>query len=151
MENFESLEIGDSIMSDWAQIISDALDILKFDGAVQDTLAELRRKWSGQIPALLEERFDTLGIQYMKLPHEMGVAALGQELSTFGWALYDLDEEVVSVCPDSSGRTQQMGTLLQKAGAILPPDETARAKMGRPCQGAGPWEADALRGIHTPR
>ena len=68
-------------------------DILKFDGAVQDTLAELRRKWSGQIPALLEERFDTLGIQYMKLPHEMGVAALGQELSTFGWALYDLDEE----------------------------------------------------------
>ena len=21
--------------------------------------------------------------------------------------------------------------------------------MGRPCQGAGPWEADALRGIHT--
>ncbi len=29
------------------------------------------------------------------------------------------------------------------------PDETARAKMGRPCQGAGPWEADALRGIHT--
>ena len=93
MESFESLEIGDSIMSDWAQIISDALDILKFDGAVQDTLAELRRKWSGQIPALLEERFDTLGIQYMKLPHEMGVAALGQELSTFGWALYDLDEE----------------------------------------------------------
>ena len=29
-------------MPDWAQIISDALDILKFDGAVQDTLAELR-------------------------------------------------------------------------------------------------------------
>ena len=42
-------------MPDWAQIISDALDILKFDGAVQDTLAELRRKWSGQIPALLDE------------------------------------------------------------------------------------------------
>ena len=29
-------------MPDWAQIIDDALDILKFDGAVQDTLAELR-------------------------------------------------------------------------------------------------------------
>lgn len=29
-------------MPDWAQIISNALDILKFDGAVQDTLAELR-------------------------------------------------------------------------------------------------------------
>ncbi len=34
-------------MPDWAQIITDALDILKFDGAVQDTLAELRKKWSG--------------------------------------------------------------------------------------------------------
>lgn len=31
-------------MPDWAQIIFDALDILKFDGAVQDTLAELREK-----------------------------------------------------------------------------------------------------------
>ena len=80
-------------MAEFKQIIDDALDILKFDGAVQDTLAELREKWGAQVPALLDE--------------------------------------------------------LQKAGAILPPDETARAKMGRPCQGAGPWEADALRGIHT--
>ena len=31
-------------MPDWAQTRSDALDILKFDGAVQDTLAELREK-----------------------------------------------------------------------------------------------------------
>ena len=56
-------------MPDWAQIISDALDILKFDGAVQDTLAELRGKWGAQVPALLDERFDAIGIQYMKLPH----------------------------------------------------------------------------------
>lgn len=80
-------------MPDWAQIISDALDILKFDGAVQDTLAELRGKWGAQVPALLDERFDTIGIQYMKLPHEKGAAALGQELSAFGWALYNLDDE----------------------------------------------------------
>ena len=59
-------------MPDWAQIISDALDILKFDGAVQDTLAEFRRKWGAQVPALLDERFDAIGIQYMKLPHEKG-------------------------------------------------------------------------------
>ena len=65
-------------MPDWAQIISDALDILKFDGAVQDTLAELRGKWGAQVPALLDERFDAIGIQYMKLPHEKGAAALGQ-------------------------------------------------------------------------
>lgn len=58
-------------------------------------------------------------------------------------------ESIVSVCLDPRGRTQRMGTLLQKAGAILSPDETARTKMGRPCQGAGPWKANALRGIHT--
>ena len=80
-------------MPDWAQIISNALDILKFDGAVQDTLAELRRKWGAQVPALMDERFDVVGVQYMKLPHEKGAAALGQELSAFGWALYNLDDE----------------------------------------------------------
>ena len=71
----------------------DALDILKFDGAVQDTLAELRRKWGARVPALLDERFDAVGVQYMRLPHEKGAAALGQELSAFGWALYNLDKE----------------------------------------------------------
>ena len=80
-------------MAEFKQIIDDALDILKFDGAVQDTLAELRGKWGAQVPALLDERFDAIGIQYMKLPHEKGAAALGQELSAFGWALYNLDDE----------------------------------------------------------
>ena len=80
-------------MPDWAQIIFDALDILKFDGAVQDTLAELREKWGAQVPALLDERFDVVGVQYMKLSHEKGAVALGQELSAFGWALYNLDDE----------------------------------------------------------
>ena len=74
-------------MPDWAQIISDALDILKFDGAVQDTLAELRGKWGAQVPALLDERFDAIGIQYMKLPHEKGAAALGPGRVSFGWGV----------------------------------------------------------------
>ena len=80
-------------MAEFKQIIEDALDILKFDGAVQDTLAELRRIWAAQVPALLEERLDMVAVQYMRLPHEKGVAALGQELSAFGWALYNLDDE----------------------------------------------------------
>ena len=79
-------------MLNFAEQIADALDILKFDGAVQDTLAELRRKWGAQVPALLEERLDTVAAQYMRLPHEKGAAALGQELSAFGWALYNLDD-----------------------------------------------------------
>ena len=80
-------------MSNFAELITDALDILKYDGAVQDTLAELRRKWGAQVPELLEERLDAVGVQYMSLPHEEGAAALGQELSVFGWALYNLDGE----------------------------------------------------------
>ena len=80
-------------MSNFAELTADALDILRFDGAVQDTLAELRRKWGAQVPVLLDGRFDAVGVQYMKQPHEKGVAALGQELSAFGWALYDLDGE----------------------------------------------------------
>ena len=59
-------------MAEFKQIIDDALDILKFDGAVQDTLAELREKWGAQVPALLDERFDVVGVQYMKLSHEKG-------------------------------------------------------------------------------
>lgn len=46
-------------MSDLKEIIANALDILKYDGAVQDTLAEFREKWGVQIPILMEERFDT--------------------------------------------------------------------------------------------
>ena len=52
-------------MSNFAELIAAALDLLKYDGAVQDTLAELRKKWGAQVPALLEERFDAVGVQYM--------------------------------------------------------------------------------------
>ncbi len=55
-------------MPDWAQIIFDALDILKFDGAVQDTLAELRDKWVSHVPAHLDARFDVVAVQYFLMP-----------------------------------------------------------------------------------
>lgn len=64
-------------MLNFAEQIADALDILKFDGAVQDTLAELRGKWGAQVPALLDERFDAVGVQYMKLSHEKGGGGVG--------------------------------------------------------------------------
>ena len=50
-------------MEEFKHIIENALDILKFDGAVQDTLARLREKWGPQVPALLDERFDAVGVQ----------------------------------------------------------------------------------------
>ena len=65
-------------MPDWAQIISDALDILKFDGAVQDDSGGTARKiGAAQVPALLDERFDAVGVQYMKLSHEKGQGGIG--------------------------------------------------------------------------
>ena len=137
-------------MSNFAERIEDALDILKFDGAVQDTLAELRRKWGSQVPTLLDERLDTVAVQYMKLPHEKGAAALGQELSVFGWALYNLDDEdeyLFVLIPEKE--RSELERYCKKTGAILSPDETTRTKMGRPCQGARSWGVDALRGIYS--
>ena len=69
-----------------------ALDILAFDGDVRDTLAEFRRAWGQRVPALLGERFEAVSLQYMPLPHEQGVQALGQELTAWGWGLYNFDD-----------------------------------------------------------
>ena len=80
-------------MFDLVSLEENALDILAFDGEVGDTLAELRRKWGQDVPALFDQRFDTIVLQYMTFEHEHGVQALGQELSVFGWGLYDFDGE----------------------------------------------------------
>lgn len=76
-------------MSDYTKQIKDALDIIKYDSDIADTLSELRGKWD--IPALRDPRLDSVAKQYITLPHTEGVDALGQELSNLGWLLYDLD------------------------------------------------------------
>ena len=76
-------------MSDFVKLIKDALDIIKYDSDIADTLSELRGKWD--IPALRDPRLDSVAKQYITLPHTEGVDALGQELSSLGWLLYDLD------------------------------------------------------------
>lgn len=80
-------------MLDLAYLEENALDILDFDGEVGDTLAEFRRKWGREVPALLDQRFDDVVLQYMTFEHESGVQALGQELTACGWGLYDFDDE----------------------------------------------------------
>ncbi|WP_195985577.1 hypothetical protein [Clostridium sp. D33t1_170424_F3] len=80
-------------MFDLTYLEETALDILNFDGEVGDTLAELRRNWGREIPALIDQRFDAVALQYRPFSHEYGVRALGQELTAFGWGLYDFDEE----------------------------------------------------------
>ena len=66
-------------MSDYTKQIKDALDIIKYDSDIADTLSELRGKWD--IPALRDPRLDSVAKQYITLPHTEGVDALGQELS----------------------------------------------------------------------
>lgn len=78
---------------DLTDLENQAMDILAFDGEVKDTLAEFRRTWGEFVPALMDGRFDDLCLQYLTLPHEQGVQALGQELTAWGWGLYDFDDE----------------------------------------------------------
>lgn len=132
--------------------VEDALDILRFDGAVGDTLGELRRKWGGSVPALADGRFDEVCLQYMKLPHETGVEALGQELSAFGWALYDLDgeEEYRFVLLPDAGREAFEAFCREKSQycrLIKQPrrDWGSRAKQRDPGK-VMPWEEVPLDG-----
>ena len=73
------------------EICNQALGILKSEGDIGDTLNEIREKWSEGIPILKDKRFDEVVTQYSCFSHEMGIAALGQELTAYGYALYDLD------------------------------------------------------------
>ena len=68
-----------------------ALDVHRDEGDVGDTLYEIREKWGEKIPVLKDSRFDEVVTQYSCFSHEMGITALGQELTTHGYALYDLD------------------------------------------------------------
>ena len=68
-----------------------ALDVHRAEGDVGDTLNEIRKKWGEEIPVLKEGRFDEVVMQYSCFSHEMGITALGQELSSYGYALYDLN------------------------------------------------------------
>ena len=54
-------------MSDYTKQIKDALDIIKYDSDIADTLSELRKKWD--IPVLNDARIDKIVKQYITLPH----------------------------------------------------------------------------------
>ena len=77
------------------EICNQALGILKSEGDIGDTLNEIREKWSEGIPILKDKRFDEVVTQYSCFSHEMGIAALGQELTAYGYALYDLDGDEI--------------------------------------------------------
>ena len=77
------------------EVRDNALDILKHDGDIGDTVEEMRKKWGDAVPVLKDKRFDEIVSQYFCLSHEVGIAAVGQELTTCGYALYDLDGDEI--------------------------------------------------------
>ena len=77
------------------EVRNKALDLRKDDGDVEDTLAEMRKRWGKDVPILKDKRFDEIITQYFCLSHEAGIAALGQELTACGYALYDLDGDEI--------------------------------------------------------
>ena len=44
--------------------VEEALDLLKYDGDVNDSLAEMRKKWGEESSVLHDARFDEIGVQY---------------------------------------------------------------------------------------
>ena len=82
-------------MIGWKKSAIKPLDLRKDDGDVEDTLAEMRKRWGKDVPILKDKRFDEIITQYFCLSHEAGIAALGQELTAYGYALYDLDGDEI--------------------------------------------------------
>lgn len=80
-------------MTDFQTLIDEAVDVRTDEGAVDDTLAELRAQFASTMDILSDQRFDVVCQQYMRLTHDKGLLALGQELSAVGLALFDLDGE----------------------------------------------------------
>lgn len=131
---------------DLKQILNNALDILKYDGDIADTLAEMQRNWGKQLPVLFSPRLDAIVLQYSTLQHEQGVEALGQELSACGWALYDLDggdAYLFALLPQAERaefeaacrRAGQYCRLMQQSGLTWGQPAKARASVPlMPCE-----------------
>lgn len=58
------------------EVRNKALGLHKYDGDVEDTLAEMRKRWGKDVPILKDKRFDEIITQYYCLSHE-GHSCLG--------------------------------------------------------------------------
>lgn len=97
--------------------VEEALDLLKYDGDVDDSLCEMRGRWGGEAAALHDGRFDRIVEQYACLPHEEGMAAIGQELTCLGYRLYDLDgDEIYLLTLQPEARAEAFEQACRQAG-----------------------------------
>ena len=135
--------------------VEEALDLLKYDGDVNDSLAEMREKWGGEISALNDARFDEIGVQYACRPHEEGMNAVGQELTCHGYRLYDLDGDdiyLLTLLPEAEAanfekacRKEGQSCRLLKQAERTPGTPAREIAPGRtmPCEEV-PWPDDAV-------
>ena len=134
--------------------VEEALDLLKYDGDVNDSLAEMRKKWGEEISVLHDARFDEIGVQYACRSHEEGLAAVGQELTCHGYRLYDLDGDeiyLLTLLPEVEAANLEM--VCRKAGQYCrllkqpgrapgTPARTLVPERTMPCEEV-PWPDDA--------
>ena len=145
---------GGSKFPEVERAVEEALDLLKYDGEVNDSLAEMREKWGETISALHDARFDEIGVQYACRSHEEGMAALGQELTGHGYRLYDLDGDdsyLLTLQPEAHAadfekacrKAGQYCQLLKQSGRA-PGTPAREIDPGRtmPCEEV-PWPDDA--------
>lgn len=145
---------GGSKFPEVGRAVEEALDLLKYDGDVNDSLAEMRKKWGEGISVLHEARFDEIGVQYACRSHEEGLAALGQELTCHGYRLYDLDGDdiyLLTLQPEAHatdfekacGKAGQYCRQLKQPGRA-PGTPAREIDPGRtmPCEEV-PWPDDA--------
>ena len=145
---------GGSKFPEVERAVEEALDLLKYDGEVNDSLAEMREKWGETISALHDARFDEIGVQYACRSHEEGMAALGQELTGHGYRLYDLDGDdsyLLTLQPEAHAadfekacrKAGQYCQLLKQSGrAPGTPARTLAPERTMPCEEV-PWPDDA--------
>lgn len=153
-DNADGTSAGKSQFPEVEQAVEEALDLLRYDGDVNDSLAEMRKKWGEAVPALHDARFDEIGVQYVCRPHEEGLAALGQELTCHGYRLYDLDGDdiyLLTLQPEARAAdfekacraADQYCRLLKQPGrASGTPAQALDPERTMPCEEV-PWPDDA--------
>ena len=60
-------------MTDFQKLIDEAVEVRTDEGAVDDTLAELRTHFASTMDILLDRQFDLVCQQYMRLTHDKGL------------------------------------------------------------------------------
>lgn len=142
---------GGSKFPEVGRAVEEALDLLKYDGDVNDSLAEMRKKWGEGISVLHEARFDEIGVQYACRSHEEGLAAVGQELTCHGYRLYDLDgDEIYLLTLQPEAHAADFEKACGKTGQYCRQLKQPRHAPGTPARTLAPNTRCPAKRCHGP-